>query len=151
LMRYKGLTPWDDLKHIMECEGLGKFLWVLEEVGVCSWARLGAMSEDRWQRLMGSAPTKSPEVPGDLSDTSKLGPGHEQILDDMRRCAYYDMFVWNALKRTRPRCPVTRSAMTAYWRHSARARLAQALALRTYCETVFARSATDLRCPSSLS
>ena len=51
-------------------------LWVLEEAEVCSWARLGAMSEERWQRALSYMPIKNPDVPADLLDRSKLGPGH---------------------------------------------------------------------------
>ena len=89
-------------------------LWVLEEAEVCSWARLGAMSEERWQRVLSYMPIKNPEVPADLLDRSKFGPGHVELLEDMRRAAYYDVFVWAAFKKLPAH--VRRQVMMAWWR-----------------------------------
>ena len=79
----------------MEAEGMTEQLWVLEEVGYLSWARLGAMSEERWRRVLFSAPRKDKrKFIEDLWDPKKLGPGHVHNLEHMRKAAKCDMWVW---------------------------------------------------------
>ena len=113
LMRYKGLTPWDDLKQIMAEELMTMQLWVLEEAGCLSWARLGAMSEERWQRLLASAPRKSLRSREDLADPCKLGPGHVSNFENMRKDARKDMWIWNHFKKLPARARVR--VMRRWW------------------------------------
>ena len=65
-------------------EGLGTFLATM---GVLTFDQLGEMTDQNWQKILAYLPTKRLDVPQDLMDPSRLGPGHINALDRLHKQA----------------------------------------------------------------
>ena len=63
---------------------------LLEIAGVISWEQLGGMGEARWQEVVAVLPAKRMEEASDLRDMRRLGPGHLNSLDELRKLAVKD-------------------------------------------------------------
>ena len=69
--------------RIQRVPGLEEHVDLLSHV-LRSWRYLGEVSDATYFELLQSIPQKRIEVPGDLRDPSRLGPGHMSSIDALR-------------------------------------------------------------------
>ena len=77
------------------CLGLGN---ILAQCGVLTSEQLGTISDKRYHQTLAYIPQKRVDVPGDLQDPKRYGPGHLNSLDELRKQARAEV---QARKRAR--------------------------------------------------
>ena len=70
--------------QIPGCRGLGS---ILAHCGVLTSEQLGTISDKRYHQTLAYIPQKRVDVPGDLQDPKRYGPGHLNSLDELRKQA----------------------------------------------------------------
>ena len=68
--------------QIPGCLGLGS---ILAHCGVLTSEQLGTISDERYHQTLAYIPQKRVDVPGDLQDPKRYGPGHLNSLDELRK------------------------------------------------------------------
>ena len=70
--------------QIPGCRGLGS---ILAQCGVLTSEQLGTISDKHYHQTLAHIPQKRVDVPGDLEDPKRYGPGHLHCLDELRNQA----------------------------------------------------------------
>ena len=70
--------------QIPGCRGLGS---ILAHCGVLTSEQLGTITDKRYDQMLKFIPQKRVDVPGDLQDPKRYGPGHLNSLDELRKQA----------------------------------------------------------------
>ena len=85
--------------------------WVHESLvrhGVGSWEQLGSMDEEVWRWVLDQLPAMRVEVPDDLTDPNRLGPGHFNSLDEIRKEARQEFVKIKGKRERKQRAEVLR-------------------------------------------
>ena len=85
--------------------------WIHESLvrhGVGSWEQLGSMDEEVWLWVLDQLPVMRLEVPDDLEDPNRLGPGHFNSLDEIRKEARQEFVKIKGIRERKQRREVLR-------------------------------------------